>query len=154
MCRLAGVGLMEAGLGTSAPRRSVCLVDTLLHVSYILLSDPSGIDKHALHVVLEEPQEENAKRRKTMSPRSTGESKSCRPNLKSSSKKNHTVKVMTPWQEFSTSALLAFGIRWSFLVGGCPMNQLMFSSIPGLYTLEAPSKWWQSKCLQTSTNVP
>ena len=67
MCRLAGVGLMEAGLGASAPRRSVCLVDALLHVSSILLSDPSGIDKHALHVVLEEPQEENAKMRKTMS---------------------------------------------------------------------------------------
>ena len=54
-------------------------------------------------------------------------------------------------QDFSTSALLIFGTRQFFAVGGCPVDCRMFSRAPGPYQLDAssslptPTLLWQPK---------
>ena len=41
-----------------------------------------------------------------------------------------------PEQNFSASALLTLGARYSYAVRGCPIQDSMFSTNPGLYPLE------------------
>lgn len=138
MCRLSGVGITEAVPGWAPLLLTAWLCVywlALLHMPLILCSCPGGIDEHILSRMMEELQEGNEKMHKTTShgnfhlillDKASHIDQASHQGLKSRSAINHTVKVMTSSQGFSTLASVTIWAILFFLVRGCTMTHWMF----------------------------